>query len=43
MIDQWKHPTVDMYIVFKGNEYDIGSVINPHGLNKELIITATRK
>lgn len=32
-------PTNDMYIVFKGNEWDIEGVINPRFVNERLLIT----
>jgi SPP1 family predicted phage head-tail adaptor len=37
------NPTSDMFIIFKGCEYDITSVINYREENKHLIITATKR
>lgn len=38
-----ENPTPEMYIEFKGSEYDIVSVINHDEMNEKLLITATRR
>jgi len=35
--------TSDMFLVFKTNEYDIISIINPDEINEKLLITAKRR